>query len=238
VPWHLPIYGFDQIYDIAKGLMYLHSLNLVHGDVKGTNILVRSTGRACLADFGLSTLLGDNILVWPSLDPGLGCSGGTARWRAPELFLHESVEEDSTPTPASDVYSFACVAYEVLTGQIPFYEVKQEDAIPLAKLSDSRPNPRRPRPEEASQELTDELWCFLEDCWNYEPEGRPIVDEALWRLERMMTPEQLQVVESGNFSVKSSCDVIPSSSQFRKSFSIDDQTCEDGLSKVIAMVST
>ena len=216
--------------------MYLHSLNLVHGDVKGTNILVRSTGRACLADFGLSTFLGDN--VWPSSGPGLGCSRGTARWRAPELFLHESVEEGSTPTPASDVYSFACVAYEVLTGQIPFYEIKQEDAISLAKLSDSCPIPRRPRPEEASQELTGELWCFLEDCWNYEPEGRPSIDEALRRLEGMMIPEQLQVVKSGDPSVKSSCDVVPSSSQFRKSFSINDQTCEDDLLKVIAMAST
>jgi len=199
---------------------------------------VTSTGRACLADFGLSTLLGDNILVWPSLGSEPGRGGGAARSRAPELFQQDSVEENSTSTPASDVYSFACVAYEILTGQIPFYEIKQESAITLAKMSDSRSNPTRPRPEEASQELTDELWCFLEDCWNYEPEGRPSVDEALWRLERMMTPEQLQVVRRGDSSVHAFRDVVPSSSQFRKLFRIDDQTCEDNLSKVIAMVST
>ncbi|KAF5351141.1 hypothetical protein D9756_008335 [Leucocoprinus leucothites] len=216
------------IHDIASGLQYLHSLDIVHGDIKGTNILVTSAGRACLADFGLSTLLGDNILVWPSLGSEPARSGGTTRWRGPELFLQDSQGEDSIPTPSSDVYSFACTAYEVLTGRIPFYEIKSEGAIILTKLSDSHPNPSRPLPKDAGEELTDELWRLLEDCWNYEPNDRPSLNEVLRRLEEMMTPAGGQLPG----------DAALSSSRFRKSFNDDDKPSDQDLLDVIAMVSS
>ncbi|KAJ3570449.1 hypothetical protein NP233_g4399 [Leucocoprinus birnbaumii] len=228
------------IHGIASGLQYLHSLDVVHGDIKGTNILVTSDGRACLADFGLSALLGDNILVWPSLGSEPARSGGTTCWRAPELFIQESLGQESPPTTSSDVYSFACTAYEVLTEQIPFYEIKSEGAMILAKMSGSPPTPSRPSPENSISELTDHLWCLLEDCWKFMPEDRPSLSEVLCRLERMMTPEQVERARNTSMSASSQRhdDAVLSSSRFRKSFNDSDKPSEEDLLQVIDMVSS
>ncbi|KAF9443485.1 kinase-like protein, partial [Macrolepiota fuliginosa MF-IS2] len=50
------------IHDIISGLEYLHSNHVVHGNLKGVNVLVNASQRACLADFGLSTIRDDNAL--------------------------------------------------------------------------------------------------------------------------------------------------------------------------------
>lgn len=65
------------------------------------------SGRACLADFGLATARESRTLVETSSTTNR--RGGTLRWQAPEL-LKDDNERNS---PASDVYAFACVCYEV-----------------------------------------------------------------------------------------------------------------------------
>lgn len=196
-----------------------------------------SGGRACLADFGLSSLLGDNILGWPSLGSEPGPSGGTTRWKAPELFLLESMDYDSAPTQASDVYSFACAAYEVFTGLIPFHEIKGTEAL-IVKLVYSRVQPSRPPPEKigsAARELTDEAWRFLEDCWNPEPTERLTVEGALERLERMMTPEQLKSLKGHVEDAEPGAGF--SSSSFRMFARPSDKPSDEQLLKVMSMVS-
>ncbi|KAF5340586.1 hypothetical protein D9611_007325 [Ephemerocybe angulata] len=99
---------------VCDGLLYLHSQGIVHGDLKGANILVTSSGRACVADFGLSVVIEGEIapeIGVPSLATGYSSFGGTARWQAPEL-LDPNIE-DAAPTELSDVYSLGCVMYEV-----------------------------------------------------------------------------------------------------------------------------
>jgi serine/threonine protein kinase len=225
------IYG-NQIHDIASGLQYLHSLNIVHGDIKGTNVLVKPNGRACLADFGLSTLLGDHILDWSSVGSETGCGGGTTRWKAPELVMQEAENLDSKPTCASDVYSLAGAAYEILTGQVPFWEIKGSEAVTL-RLFRSREQPSRPAPEKSSKELTDEVWVLLECCWNHEPSERPSVEEILERLEGMMIPGQ----HWGGEQEEDGRDNVMASSAFRKSFKKGDyELSNEELAKVISMV--
>ncbi|KAG2121705.1 WD40-repeat-containing domain protein [Suillus cothurnatus] len=48
---------FSLLIDIALGLQYLHSKSVIHGDLTGSNVLIYRNGRACLADFGLSTIM-------------------------------------------------------------------------------------------------------------------------------------------------------------------------------------
>ncbi|KAG2017855.1 TKL/TKL-ccin protein kinase [Coprinopsis cinerea AmutBmut pab1-1] len=100
------------ISDVASGLAYLHEHGVVHGDLKGVNILVSPSGHACLADFGLAKIADNEIISWTSIRTSSTQGGGTIRWQAPEL--HDP-NDDVTPkaTPESDVYSFACVCYEV-----------------------------------------------------------------------------------------------------------------------------
>ncbi|KAG6852348.1 hypothetical protein C0991_000495 [Blastosporella zonata] len=66
--------------EIAAGMSYLHKNQVVHGDIKGANVLVTDSGRACLTDFGLSSLAENHGVQYPAFT-----SGGTARFQAPEL---------------------------------------------------------------------------------------------------------------------------------------------------------
>jgi serine/threonine protein kinase len=76
------------------------------------NVLVNRSGHGCLADFGLANLVDEGILHWTSIQTTGHQGSGTLRWQAPELIDPPS-DESAKATPASDIYSFACVCYEV-----------------------------------------------------------------------------------------------------------------------------
>ena len=73
------------------------------------NVLVTEEQRACLADFGLSTVSDSQVLKISSLSTKNVQVGGTLRWTSPEIFEGEQ----PINTSSSDIYSFACVSYEV-----------------------------------------------------------------------------------------------------------------------------
>lgn len=73
------------------------------------NILVDDGGNACLADFGLASVLHDTGTLSQSVS-----GQGTLRWMAPELLLcEEGVENGGRPSVASDIYALAIVIWEV-----------------------------------------------------------------------------------------------------------------------------
>ncbi|KAJ6476335.1 kinase-like domain-containing protein [Mycena sanguinolenta] len=85
--------------EIAQGFGYLHSRDIVHGDLRGANILVKDDWSAYLTDFGLSNISDATSTT------STNC-GGRLHRMAPELL-------DSARTPATDVYAFGCVCFEV-----------------------------------------------------------------------------------------------------------------------------
>lgn len=101
--------AFDLLDGIAAGLQVMHAVGVGHLDVKPSNVILREGGgvdrRPVLVDFGLA---GRNLRP--------GCA--TGEYGAPEIW-GEGVAAAAGPEPA-DVYAFACVAYEVLTGQTLF----------------------------------------------------------------------------------------------------------------------
>jgi serine/threonine protein kinase len=98
----------DQLLEIAQGLVYLHSQDIIHGDLRGANILVDDNWHVRLADFGLAVFASATVAT------GSSHRGGSARWMSPELLSPQSCGlEKSQRTFASDVYSFACVCIEV-----------------------------------------------------------------------------------------------------------------------------
>jgi len=170
--------------DVAHGLEYLHSLDVVHGDLKGANILINRDGRACLTDFGLST-----IAYVPLLISGVSSSaeslvphnsGGTTRWMSPELLdpaLSES--NDSRPTKESDCYALGMVVYEVLCDKVPFWERNNDNSVMAAIVEGIRPS----KPDAArALGFTDELWWTVECCWMTECRLRPDVGTVLSQL--------------------------------------------------------
>ncbi|KZV81173.1 kinase-like protein [Exidia glandulosa HHB12029] len=95
---HLPAADMAQLQlrlllDTLEGLACLHHERIVHGDLKGANILVLSDGTACVADFGVSTVLCDQ--------PHSASAAGTFRWMAPELLD----DDNSLRTRESDMWA-------------------------------------------------------------------------------------------------------------------------------------
>ncbi|KAG6852347.1 hypothetical protein C0991_000494 [Blastosporella zonata] len=152
------------ICDIASGMEYLHNNGVVHGDLKGLNILVTDSERACLADFGLSYVSDASGLRGHALS-SKHAEGGTRGFEAPELVDPDN--ELSRRTEASDVYAFGMM----LSGDRPFGKVK-----PLAVITKIMKgyHPQRPQGRLFLERgLTDAMWGLMTKCWSRHPEGRP-----------------------------------------------------------------
>jgi serine/threonine-protein kinase len=126
---------------VASALDAAHARGLVHRDVKPANILMAATDdpaepdHAYLTDFGL-TKRGQET-------SGLTRTGqfmGSVDYAAPEQF------EGRQPDARTDVYALGCVAFECLTGEVP-YPRDQEAAVMFAHLKDPTPRPSARRPE-------------------------------------------------------------------------------------------
>ncbi|KAJ7783392.1 kinase-like domain-containing protein [Mycena olivaceomarginata] len=158
------------ITDVAMGLEYLHRNNVVHGDLKTVNILVTPSGRACIADFGLASIV-DELSLKMTFSSRSG-RAGTVRYQAPELLMNECSTHFG-----SDVYAFACVCYEILTGKVPFYEIPNEMAVAIKVTNGARPS----KPQVIFPEY---LWPLVDDCWRQKADERPTTAVTLQRLRQ------------------------------------------------------
>uniref|UniRef100_A0ACD5U062 Uncharacterized protein n=1 Tax=Avena sativa TaxID=4498 RepID=A0ACD5U062_AVESA len=126
--------------DVARGLAYLHGESMVHGDVKGRNVVIGADGWAKLADFGCARSVGS-----------AGPFGGTPAFMAPEVARGEE------QGPAADVWALGCTVIEMATGRAPWSGVDDViAAVHLIGYTDAVPE----SPERLSSEAKD----FLDKC--------------------------------------------------------------------------
>jgi len=128
---------------IADALDYAHSLGVLHRDIKPSNILLKTDGTPILADFGLAKM-SDSVRKIT----GTGTVAGTPEYMSPEQGAGDTVG------PASDRYALAIVAYEMLTGRVPF-KAPTPAAVLLSHMHSAMPPTR---------ELTGELSAHVEDA--------------------------------------------------------------------------
>ena len=140
--------------------------------------MINNHGRACLADFGLLTIISDETNITST---AVGAT--TAQWMSPELLFPDKFDSKGYPTKASDCYALGMVIYEVLSGQAPF---SRYSSLSVAWRVLEGERPKRPRGAQSTW-FTDDIWGILELCWKSRPADRLSAQNVLLGLEGNLT---------------------------------------------------
>ena len=148
---------------ITHAMRYLHENNIIHRDLKPQNILMDSNFYPRVCDFGLSRFLPKNNSNWKLTSKGVG----TPKYMAPELF--EGNEEYGFSV---DVYSFAILAYEIVTGKDSL-----EDSLEDSFYTHCKKVLNGVRPKFDGCKVTDKMQNLIEKCWSTDEKERPTFGE-------------------------------------------------------------
>jgi serine/threonine protein kinase len=175
--------ALDIMLQIVEGMVYLHEQDIMHRDLKPKNCLVKARSEPPdvyytlkLADFGSAREMdtectSDLFTVNP----------GTIRWMAPEMLGDAGRWEKVKYTKSVDVYGFAIISYQVVTGEVtPLREIRQS-VVSKAVRNGARPS------FPSSLSCPEALKQLIINCWHGEPDFRPnFVDirERLWTIRK------------------------------------------------------
>jgi serine/threonine protein kinase len=157
----------DQIniaYEIAVALKYLHSRNIIHCDLKSSNILIDDNWKIKIGDFGLSRFYNKGN------DETRGRIG-TPHWMAPEVLKGEKYET------CADIFSYGMILWEILSREIPYYGINPYQVISL--VADKKQIVQVPA--EGNQALRK----IIAKCLEYEAHKRPKLDEVVDYLQNL-----------------------------------------------------
>jgi serine/threonine protein kinase len=145
------------IVELVKGMKFIHSQNLIHGDLKPTNILIDDDHNIKISDFGTSRVFERDVTMM---------NAGTPLYMSPET-------ADGHYDNKIDVYSFGIVVYEIVTGNGLFSDEGNKTRLYLDMQNGKRPDiPKEVLP------FTREL---ISKCWSQESSKRPSFNE-IWTL--------------------------------------------------------
>lgn len=152
------------IYGIASAMQYLHSKDIIHHDLNPDNIFLDKYLCVKITEYGLSEIYHNNqsstdLLTIPKKTPV---------YAAPEIWQNQE------NTKATDVYSFALIVYEIMTGQIPFEKLTLDQIRQKVLTQRSRPEFKFPLPPSYQK--------LIVNCWNHNPSQRPTFDEIVEKL--------------------------------------------------------
>ena len=147
--WHF-------IFDVASGLDYLHSMGVIHHDIKPDNIMMDSNGLFLITDFGISVKFRSTLRRNSERQVSAETKGGSIPYMAPEMF-----SETPEAVNASDIWALGATIYELLSGELPFFG--QGGAMQLNGAM----------PPELSGDWSNELKQVVKKCLCSQPWDRP-----------------------------------------------------------------
>ncbi|XP_060188505.1 serine/threonine-protein kinase STY13-like isoform X1 [Lycium barbarum] len=150
-----------QALDVARGMEYVHGLNLIHRDLKSDNLLIAADKSIKIADFGVARI--------EVQTEGMTPETGTYRWMAPEMIQHRPY------TQKVDVYSFGIVLWELITGMLPFQNMTAVQAAFAVVNKGVRPT--------IPSDCLPVLGEIMTRCWDANPDNRPPFSQVVRMLE-------------------------------------------------------
>jgi len=167
---------------IAKAFEYLHDgLYMMHRDLKASNVLLDGALEPKICDFGLARVV-------PKDKTAMTAETGTYRWMAPEVIVHAHY------TFSADVYSFAILLWELVTGgKVPYSELNPLQAAVSVAQHGVRPD----IPSKCDLFFRE----MIEKCWGTSPTSRPSFKILVSMIENQLTviPQEAVVKEKKTF---------------------------------------
>ncbi|KAL8170687.1 hypothetical protein V2J09_022491 [Rumex salicifolius] len=189
VPLPLPV-AVDIILQVAKGMEYLHSHKIYHGNLNPSNVLIKA--RSSSEGYVHAKITGFDL---KSIGSGRRASSSHSQdealayiWSAPEVLNEQEKQEHGDKfkdTTKADVYSFAMLSFQVLTGKIPF----EDSHLKGEKMSRNIRAGERPLFPFA---LPKDLATLIKKCWQADPTQRPSFS-SLCRILRYITRVMVMV---------------------------------------------
>lgn len=151
------------IKDVAAGLAYLHSNDIIHRDIKPDNILKDEQGNYVITDFGLSTKMRSTLRKASARQNDSSNQSGTIGYMAPEMFSAKP-----NAVKATDIWALGATIYEIATGEMPFCGQGGIMELHGAELPEL--------PSKFSKELSELMTkCLAKDAWD-RPTAQEIVE--------------------------------------------------------------
>jgi len=146
-------------YEIAVALKYLHSRNVVHCDLKSSNILIDDNWKIKIGDFGLSRFF--------TLDDTEESKSriGTPHWMAPEVLKGGKYQH------SADIFSFGMILWEIISLEIPYYGIDPYQVISLVA--------EQCRIVKVPEKGNVVIRNLIAKCLDYESANRPQLDEIV-----------------------------------------------------------
>ncbi|KAG8942029.1 hypothetical protein FRC03_003703 [Tulasnella sp. 419] len=174
--------------DLSDGLAYLHSMKIVHGDIKPDNVLVDSDGRVYWGDFGIAHFVeGAAESTGQTSASTFAC--GTPRYYSPEQVLSEY--DGQRKTTMMDIWGFGCLIAQVMSGEKLYANCRTDVAVcreifrgnlPMDTFAQAILNPQQ-RP----------IWDIVDMCWRTEPDTRPTASEIWEKIGKLLDSSRIFV---------------------------------------------
>ncbi|KAH0793071.1 TKL family protein kinase [Histomonas meleagridis] len=148
-------------FDIARGMNFLHSRQIVHRDLKSLNVLLDDKKQVKICDFGFSRKIEKKAVMTKNI--------GTPHWMAPEI-LNSSGRYDTKV----DVYSYGIVLWEILTHKTPYQGIESD-----AKRIIQEVITNDIRPTLSETDCGKGLYKLITTCWARDPNERPTFKQIL-----------------------------------------------------------
>jgi serine/threonine-protein kinase len=172
--------------DVARALAYAHDHGVIHRDIKPENVLI-SGGAAVVTDFGIAKAISlSRTSGSTEALTSVGSTIGTPAYMAPEQAL-----ADPSADHRVDVYSFGCLAYELLSGKPPFH------GRPIQQVVAAHVHESVASVESLRVDTPRHLASLVDACLSKDPASRPQTGrEILQTLDTITTPVPVRALST------------------------------------------